>query len=145
MNFQFLILSFLTFHLCNNIIYLLQLNRKIPISSIFFILFYALLFLYSFQLFLRKICIFLQCSKSCGDGFKRRAVTCHAFNAYGWMYPEPADTSLCDSSLRPRDTERCNYGDCSSGYVWRPEPWQAVCCICYFKDVHNFVFIRWIA
>ncbi|KFM70758.1 A disintegrin and metalloproteinase with thrombospondin motifs 9, partial [Stegodyphus mimosarum] len=24
---------------------------------------------------------------------------------------------------RPRQTEKCNYGHCSDGFVWRPDPW----------------------
>uniref|UniRef100_T1DG09 Putative disintegrin and metalloproteinase with thrombospondin motifs n=1 Tax=Cupiennius salei TaxID=6928 RepID=T1DG09_CUPSA len=65
-----------------------------------------------------------ECSKTCDEGIKKRNVSCHAVNAYGWMHPESVDSRFCDSSRRPREMDRCNYGDCSSGFIWRPEPWQ---------------------
>ena len=53
----------------------------------------------------------LQCSKTCGDGFKRRTVQCEGGNA------------RCDSSSRPQSIARCNLGLCPE---WKPGPWSKV-------------------
>ena len=53
----------------------------------------------------------LQCSKTCGDGFKRRTVQCEGGNA------------RCNSNSRPQSIARCNLGLCPE---WKPGPWSKV-------------------
>ncbi|RWS30159.1 disintegrin and metalloproteinase with thrombospondin motifs gon-1-like protein [Leptotrombidium deliense] len=76
------------------------------------------------------------CSTPCGPGWETRSVTCHKMSRYGLVDPVPVTKrkkyhdkvialKLCNDT-KPENRRHCNYGKCSSGYVWRPEAWQPV-------------------
>ncbi|CAL1271033.1 unnamed protein product [Larinioides sclopetarius] len=67
-----------------------------------------------------------ECSKTCSEGIRERHVACHAVNEYGWVEPEEVEKHFCGMGARePKRVEACNYGNCSSGFIWKPEEWQS--------------------
>lgn len=70
-----------------------------------------------------------QCSKWCDAGLQLRDVACHTVNALGWMDPEPVAEG-CSERKRPRNSRKCNLGDCTGGFFWRVRPWKPVSRFC---------------
>ena len=71
---------------------------------------------------------FLQCSHSCGQGVKHRAVSCHRVNTYGWPDPDPVSHG-CNSTEKPPEVETCtiNAANCKTNKVmWKVGPWSQV-------------------
>ncbi|XP_075524817.1 ADAM metallopeptidase with thrombospondin type 1 motif A isoform X1 [Dermacentor variabilis] len=90
-----------------------------------------------------------ECSRTCGEGFQKRSVTCHKVNAYGWVDPTPLTHSAaerlsaleaesspfyqgsqerrgphyCSSQEKPPNSRACMVGHCGEGVFWRPGPW----------------------
>ncbi|KAL1425853.1 hypothetical protein MTO96_018835 [Rhipicephalus appendiculatus] len=90
-----------------------------------------------------------ECSRTCGEGFQKRSVTCHKVNAYGWVDPTPltpgaaerlslleAESSpfyhgsqerrgpnYCSDQEKPPHSRACMVGHCGEGVFWRPGPW----------------------
>ncbi|KAM7295476.1 putative thrombospondin-like protein [Ixodes scapularis] len=89
--------------------------------------------------FIWKTSDWSECSQTCGEGFQKRAVTCHKVNPYGWADPVPlADAErrhgdawpherraahYCTPHDRPATTRPCMVGHCGDGVFWRPGPW----------------------
>ena len=72
--------------------------------------------------------LFLQCSHSCGQGVKHRAVSCHRVNTYGWPDPDPVSHG-CNSTEKPPEVETCtiNAANCKTNKVmWKVGPWSQV-------------------
>nr|XP_027213630.1 A disintegrin and metalloproteinase with thrombospondin motifs 9-like isoform X2 [Penaeus vannamei] len=64
-----------------------------------------------------------ECSKWCDAGLQFRDVSCHTVNALGWRDPEPVAQG-CSERKRPRNSRKCNLGDCAGGFFWRVRPWK---------------------
>lgn len=56
-------------------------------------------------------CIFIKCSRTCGEGYRTRPVYCFQRNDL------QIETKFCDQNYRPADMERCNYGPCYGNYT----------------------------
>lgn len=88
--------------------------------------------------------LFQQCSKSCDEGYKTRKVACHAVNAYGWIESDEMDEvksrRFCGSLRKPKSFEKCNFGNCSSGFVWKPDKWKQVGLNQYSYDYYIEMF-----
>ncbi|GFY61400.1 a disintegrin and metalloproteinase with thrombospondin motifs 9 [Trichonephila inaurata madagascariensis] len=66
-----------------------------------------------------------ECSKTCDEGIRKRHISCHSVNEYGWVEPEEIETHFCGMGTRqPKAVESCNYGNCSSKFIWKPDSWQ---------------------
>lgn len=86
-----------------------------------------------------------ECSQTCGEGFQKRAVTCHKVNPYGWVDPSPLTQMeapehhrtthrhrghdrgnspyYCPHKDKPPNIRSCVVGHCGDGVFWRPGPW----------------------
>uniref|UniRef100_A0A4D5S4Z2 Putative thrombospondin-like protein n=1 Tax=Ixodes scapularis TaxID=6945 RepID=A0A4D5S4Z2_IXOSC len=89
--------------------------------------------------FIWKTSDWSECSQTCGEGFQKRAVTCHKVNPYGWADPRPRHNAqrrhddaaphnkraahYCTPHDRPATTRPCMVGHCGDGVFWRPGPW----------------------
>ncbi|KAK8783304.1 hypothetical protein V5799_010331 [Amblyomma americanum] len=97
-----------------------------------------------------------ECSRTCGEGFQKRSVTCHKVNAYGWVDPTPLTPSAaerlsareaeyssffhggrerkgsqyCSSQEKPPNSRACMVGHCGEGVFWRPGPWTPCSTTC---------------
>ncbi|GIY24194.1 a disintegrin and metalloproteinase with thrombospondin motifs 9 [Caerostris extrusa] len=66
-----------------------------------------------------------ECSKTCDEGTRKRHVACHAVNEYGWVEPKEIEKHFCIGTREPKIVESCNYGNCSNGFIWKPDNWQS--------------------
>ncbi|XP_056632510.1 A disintegrin and metalloproteinase with thrombospondin motifs 9 isoform X2 [Diorhabda sublineata] len=73
------------------------------------------------------------CSASCGDGIKKRNVTCHRVYKGGAIDPVPLPDiyqnkinhqNYCSIYNKPTTTAKCILSYCGDQYVWKPEPWR---------------------
>ncbi|XP_077545938.1 ADAM metallopeptidase with thrombospondin type 1 motif A isoform X1 [Haemaphysalis longicornis] len=99
-----------------------------------------------------------ECSRTCGEGFQKRSVTCHKVNPYGWVDPTPLSPSAaaaerlsaieaassphyhggrepriphyCSNDKRPPNSRACMVGHCGEGVFWRPGPWTPCSTTC---------------
>lgn len=62
--------------------------------------------------------LLLQCSSVCGDGIRRRTVTCHDSNDGSRL-----SLSYCSSKSKPKTTEKCLGRECSH---WKVGEWAQV-------------------
>lgn len=60
---------------------------------------------------------FEACSKSCGGGHQSRNVSCNSRRTL-----QQVDDSLCDSSQKPAEWQKCGNIDC--GPAWIESPWS---------------------
>ncbi|XP_015176924.1 PREDICTED: A disintegrin and metalloproteinase with thrombospondin motifs 9 isoform X2 [Polistes dominula] len=72
-----------------------------------------------------------ECSAECGDGIKRRNVTCHKVNRYGWTDPEI--TKGCSMNKRLHTKETCKLRECNDTYIWKTSDWNNCTQSCGFK------------
>ncbi|XP_058791063.1 A disintegrin and metalloproteinase with thrombospondin motifs 9 [Phymastichus coffea] len=65
-----------------------------------------------------------ECSVSCGNGMRRREVSCHLVNSWGWQDPSPVSSIKCSLSDKPVSQQWCKQRNCNDQYVWQPGPWR---------------------
>ncbi|KAK0098756.1 hypothetical protein PV326_004035 [Microctonus aethiopoides] len=63
-----------------------------------------------------------ECSADCGEGFQRRAVTCHRINRFGWIDPVPFDG--CPMNEKPKHEQKCKLQECDDKFYWTTGTWR---------------------
>lgn len=72
------------------------------------------------------------CSKTCGEGRKRRNVTCRRVLPGGFKDPTPIDERLllsntyCNIYEKPKVVDVCNDRNCNDQFFWVKEDWSRV-------------------
>ncbi|XP_008209068.1 A disintegrin and metalloproteinase with thrombospondin motifs 9 [Nasonia vitripennis] len=64
-----------------------------------------------------------ECSVSCGNGVRRREVTCHRINSFGWEDPTPL-SSGCPLRDKPPIAQVCRKGGCNEPFYWMAGNWR---------------------
>ena len=67
------------------------------------------------------VSFFYKCSKSCGPGFRTRAVQCVGISD---LETNSLEEASCDMTIKPVLREPCDLGSCN--LTWTTGPWSQV-------------------
>lgn len=85
--------------------------------------------------------VHLQCSKTCGTGYRYRQVTCRvkkSVNASTDAAQPQVPARMCHALARPPLNKECNMSACNVDHHWSVGPWTPVSAD---GDAHSFIIL----